>query len=47
MKNLEISMELKNKPTVPSVTTYLFKGDKISLDNTVITTFKQVENKNE
>lgn len=35
----------KNKPTVPSVTTYLFKGDKISLDNTVITTFKQVENK--
>ena len=44
MKNLEISMESKINP-VPSVTTYLFKEIKISLDNTVITTFKQVENK--
>ncbi|PNZ70890.1 hypothetical protein CD128_00655 [Staphylococcus croceilyticus] len=35
----------KNKPIVPSVTTYLFKGDKISLDNTNLTTFKQIENK--
>lgn len=30
---------------VPFVTTYLLKGDKISLDNTNLTTFKQIENK--